>query len=231
MVAGWHNKLGTIRWLTRNRLSKTAFFAPRSGRSEAQSLDWPPAPSTLDSGKMGDPGKSFRSLTSLIRFAASQFPALAASPASRARAQRRASWSSSRSRATRAFCFLTSSVGEPEQATAFPSIRGEPLTRFAIHLLLRKAVDRASARCATLKKKRVSPHIVRHSTAMALLQSGVDIAVIALWLGHESIETTNVYLHANLAMKERALAKVLPVGTPFHRLQANDKLLTFLESL
>ena len=66
---------------------------------------------------------------------------------------------------------------------------------------------------------------------MALLQSGVDIAVIALWLGHESIETTNLYLHANLAMKEKALAKVLPVGTPFRRFQANDTLLTFLESL
>jgi integrase len=78
-------------------------------------------------------------------------------------------------------------LGQPEQAMAFPSIRGEPVTRFAIHLLLRKAVDRASARCATRKKKRVSPHIVRHGTAMALLQSGVDIAVIALWLGHESI--------------------------------------------
>jgi site-specific recombinase XerD len=122
-------------------------------------------------------------------------------------------------------------LGKPEQAMAFPSIRGEPLTRFAIHLLLRKAVDRASARCATLKKKRVSPHIVRHGTAMALLQPGVDIAVIALWLGHESIETTNAYLHANLAMKERALAKVLPVGTPFRRFQANDTLLAFLESL
>jgi integrase/recombinase XerD len=122
-------------------------------------------------------------------------------------------------------------LGQPEQAMAFPSIRGEPLTRFAIHLLLRKAVDRASARCGTLKKKRVSPHIVRHGTAMALLQSGVDIAVIALWLGHESMKTTNAYLHANLAMKEKALAKVLPVGVPFRRFQANDTLLAFLESL
>jgi integrase/recombinase XerD len=66
---------------------------------------------------------------------------------------------------------------------------------------------------------------------MALLQSGVDIAVIALWLGHESIETTNVYLHANLAMQERALAKFLPVGTPFRRFRPNDTLLAFLESL
>jgi len=122
-------------------------------------------------------------------------------------------------------------LGQPEQACAFPSIRGEPLTRFAIHLLLRKAVDRASSRCATLKKKRVSPHVVRHGTAMALLQSGVDIAVIALWLGYESIETTNVYLHANLAMKEKALAKVAPIGTRFRRFRANDRLLAFLESL
>jgi integrase len=122
-------------------------------------------------------------------------------------------------------------LGEPEPAMSFPSIRGERLTRFAIHLLLRKVVGQASARCATLKKKRVSPHIVRHGTAMALLQSGVDIAVIALWLGHESIETTNAYLHANLAMKERALAKILPVGTPFRRFQANDTLFAFLESL
>jgi integrase len=122
-------------------------------------------------------------------------------------------------------------LGQPEQAMAFPSVRGEPLTRFAIHLLLRKAVERASSGCGTLKKKRVSPHVVRHSTAMALLQSGVDIAIIALWLGHESIETTNAYLNANLAMKERALAKVLPLGTPFRRFQAIDTLLAFLESL
>jgi integrase/recombinase XerD len=66
---------------------------------------------------------------------------------------------------------------------------------------------------------------------MALLQSGVDIAVIALWLGHESIETTNVYVHANLAMKEKALAKVAPIGRRFRRFRANDHLLAFLESL
>jgi integrase/recombinase XerD len=66
---------------------------------------------------------------------------------------------------------------------------------------------------------------------MALLQSGFDIAVIALWLGHESIEATKAYLHANLAIKEKALAKVLPVGVPFRRFQANDTLLAFLESL
>jgi len=92
-------------------------------------------------------------------------------------------------------------------------------------------VEQASLRCTALKKKRVSAHVIRHGTAMALLQSGVDIAVIALWLGHESIETTNVYVHANLAMKEKALAKVAPIGTRFRRFRANDRLLAFLESL
>ena len=66
---------------------------------------------------------------------------------------------------------------------------------------------------------------------MALLQAGVDIAVIAVWLGHESIETTNVYVHANLAMKEQALAKIQPMDTPFRRFRPDDQLLAFLEAL
>jgi integrase/recombinase XerD len=122
-------------------------------------------------------------------------------------------------------------TGTIDSDAAFPNIRGEPLTRFAVNLLLRKAVHGALPFCASLKAKRVSPHVIRHGTAMALLQSGVDIAVIALWLGHESIETTNVYVHCNLAMKEKALEKVPPTGTPFRRFRANDKLLAFLESL
>jgi site-specific recombinase XerD len=118
-----------------------------------------------------------------------------------------------------------------EQTVAFPSVRGEPLTRFAIHLLLRKAVEQAQTSCPSLKTKCVSPHVLRHSTAMALLQSGVDIAVIALWLGHESIETTNEYLHANMAIKEKALATLQPVGKKFRRFKADDTLLEFLASL
>ena len=112
-------------------------------------------------------------------------------------------------------------LGQQEQAMA----------RFAIHLLLRTAVRKAVLHCASLAKKRVSPHVIRHSTAMALLQSGVDIAVIALWLGHESIETTNAYLHASLAMKEKALAKMEPIGTKLRRFHASDKLLAFLEAI
>lgn len=120
-------------------------------------------------------------------------------------------------------------IGDIERA--FPNIRGEPLSRFAVHLLLQKAVRNAVPSCDSLKRKRISPHVIRHGTAMALLQSGVDIAVIALWLGHEHIETTNVYVHANLAMKEKALEKVEPMGVPFRRFRASDKLLAFLESL
>lgn len=122
-------------------------------------------------------------------------------------------------------------IGLHDSAVAFPNVRGEPLSRFAIHLLLRKAVHQAVCRCPSLMRKRVSPHVIRHGTAMALLQAGVDIAVIALWLGHESIETTNVYVHANLAMKEKALEKVMPIDTPYRRFHASDSLLAFLESL
>lgn len=116
-------------------------------------------------------------------------------------------------------------------AVAFPSRQGEPLTRFALHLLLRKTAKAASVHCPSLKRKRVCPHQLRHGTAMALLESGVDIAVIALWLGHESIETTNIYLHSNLAMKERALGKLSPPENEFRRFKADDKLMAFLDSL
>jgi len=122
-------------------------------------------------------------------------------------------------------------LGHQEQAMAFPGIRGEPLSRFAIHLLLHKTAERARNRCPSLMKKRISPHILRHSTAMALLQSGVDIAVIALWLGHESIETTNKYLHADLSIKEKALAKLQPMGGKFRKFHADDSLLAFLTNL
>ena len=75
------------------------------------------------------------------------------------------------------------------------------------------------------------PHMIRHTTAMHLLQAGVDIATIALWLGHESIETTHMYLQADLAMKEKALAKLDPLEGEWKRFQSDDALLTFLTSL
>ena len=82
-----------------------------------------------------------------------------------------------------------------------------------------------------MKTKRVSPHVLRHSLAMDLLQHGVDRSVIALWLGHESMETTQVYLHANLALKEQALAKTDPLKKQPARYRPTDKLLAFLQAL
>jgi integrase/recombinase XerD len=90
----------------------------------------------------------------------------------------------------------------------FPSIRGDRLSRDALEHLVRKHCLTASRSCPSLAVKRVSPHTLRHSTAMELLQHGVDQSVIALWLGHESIETTQIYLHADMRMKEKALARV-----------------------
>jgi len=120
---------------------------------------------------------------------------------------------------------------ENTSSIIFPGIRSEPLSRFAVRLLLQKAVADATVRCASLKKKRISPHTIRHGTAMALLDAGVDISVIALWLGHESIETTNGYLHTSIALKEKALAKVTPSGSAFKRFRPDDSLLAFLASL
>jgi len=113
----------------------------------------------------------------------------------------------------------------------FPSIRGDKMSRDALEHLVRKHGVAASASCATLVDKRISPHVLRHSTAMELLQHGVDQSVIALWLGHESVETTQVYIHADLRLKERALARIAATPTLPGRYQPNDKLLAFLEAL
>jgi site-specific recombinase XerD len=92
-------------------------------------------------------------------------------------------------------------------------------------------VDTARAKCPSLKTKRVTAHVLRHSTAMNLLQHGVDRSVIALWLGHESMETTQVYLHANLELKERALAKTEPFSGRNGRYRPPEQILAFLNSL
>lgn len=113
----------------------------------------------------------------------------------------------------------------------FPSARGSPLSRDGVDYLLARAVARAASACPSLAAKPVSPHVLRHSTAMHLMQAGVDMAVIALWLGHESLETTHVYVEADLATKERALAKLAPAPGPLVRFCADDKLLAFLASL
>jgi integrase/recombinase XerD len=114
---------------------------------------------------------------------------------------------------------------------AFPNARGQALTRHGVDYLLKEAARAAAVKHPELKGKRISPHLVRHSTAMHLLQSGVDISVIALWLGHESIETTHIYIEADLATKERALAKLTPAEGTVPRFKPTDSLLAFLDSL
>src|ERR1700745_3137933 len=113
----------------------------------------------------------------------------------------------------------------------FPNARGERLSVHGVQYLLNKHRVTASNLCPSLKHKRVTVHRLRHTMAMDLLQAGVDRSVIALWLGHEHVETTQIYLEATLAMKEKALAKTSPPdGTP-GRYKPGDRLLAFLHSL
>jgi site-specific recombinase XerD len=113
----------------------------------------------------------------------------------------------------------------------FPNARGGPMSSHGVHYLLAKHVAKACADCPSLGKKRVSPHVLRHTTAMELLQAGVDLSVIALWLGHTSIETTQIYLDADLEIKERVLAMTIPPGGKPGRYRPDDTLLSFLKKL
>jgi integrase/recombinase XerD len=120
--------------------------------------------------------------------------------------------------------------GEGSQPV-FPTIRGNPLSHDAVADLVAKHTDSARLRCPALLAKKVTPHTLRHSCAMALLAAGVDTSVIALWLGHEQVQTTQIYLHGDLTMKERALARTASPTTKPGRYRAPDTLLAFLESL
>ena len=114
----------------------------------------------------------------------------------------------------------------------FPGIHGGRLSVDAVQHLIGKYVAMASERMPSLRQKQVSPHVLRHSAAMELLQAGVECSVIALWLGHESVDTTQVYLHAHLALKEAALAKLSPYdGEASDRFQPDDALLAFVDAL
>jgi integrase/recombinase XerD len=119
-----------------------------------------------------------------------------------------------------------------EPATPFfPSSRGGPMSRDAVEHLIARHQRTAQRRCPSLKRKTVTPHVLRHTTAMTLLHHGIDRAVIALWLGHESVETTQMYLHADLRLKEKVLSKIPPTGVKPGRFRPDDKLLAFLEGL
>jgi len=114
----------------------------------------------------------------------------------------------------------------------FPTRRGGVLSRDAVQRLVAKHTATASLTSPSLSTKTVSPHTLRHSTAMALLHAGVDISVIALWLGHESTEVTQIYLHADMTIKERALARITPpAGRATGRYKPPDNLLAFLDDL
>ncbi len=114
----------------------------------------------------------------------------------------------------------------------FPS-RGSnrPLTRSAIWRLVTKHAAAASHRCPSIATKHLTPHTLRHTAAMNLLEAGADLTTIALWLGHSSLQSTNAYLHADMALKERALARTTPNGGRPGRYQPTDKLLAFLQAL
>jgi integrase/recombinase XerD len=113
----------------------------------------------------------------------------------------------------------------------FPSSRGGPLSADALQRLVAKHAANARQSCPSLIKKTVTPHKLRHAAAMELLHHGVDLSVIALWLGHESRETTEIYLHADMKLKEQALAHTTPSGIAPGRYKPQDNLLVFLESL
>ena len=122
-------------------------------------------------------------------------------------------------------------LGDQFGGLAFPSARARRLSRHGVSFLLSRLADRAAAKCPSLRNKTISPHVIRHSTAMHLLQSGVDPAVIALWLGHESVETTHGYVEADLTMMEKAMGKLAPAGSAPARFKASDDLMAFLATL
>lgn len=113
----------------------------------------------------------------------------------------------------------------------FPTRQGTALSRYGVTLLVSRHALTAARRCPSIEAKKVSPHVLRHTAAMRLLHAGVDTSVIALWLGHEGVETTQMYVHADLTLKERALARTVPVGTMPGRYRPSDQLLAFLEAL
>ena len=113
----------------------------------------------------------------------------------------------------------------------FVTTRGQPLSRYGINAIIDRHVRTAATSSQSLASKVVSAHTLRHTAAMRLLHAGVDTTVIALWLGHESVETTKMYVHADLTLKERALSRTTPIGSKPGRYRPSDDLLAFVETL
>ena len=120
--------------------------------------------------------------------------------------------------------------GQPEEPL-FPTRQGQTLSRYTVGVIVAKHTATATTACSSLQSKRVTPHTLRHTNAMLLRAKGVDIATIALWLGHESTQTTHIYEHADPALKEQAIARTAPLGTKPGRYRPSDTLLAFLEAL
>ena len=126
--------------------------------------------------------------------------------------------------------WLTERGGQPDDPV-FPTRQGHHLSQDAIAKLLTKHATAAARSCPSIAAKTVTPHTLRHTAAMRLLHAGVDTTVIALWLGHESIETTNIYLHADMTIKQRAIDRTTPPHVKPGRYQPPDKLIAFLEAI
>jgi site-specific recombinase XerD len=126
--------------------------------------------------------------------------------------------------------WLSERHGQPYEPL-FPNARGGFLSRDGVEYLLSKYAAVARQQCSSLERKHITPHVLRHTMAMELLHHGVDRSVIALWLGHESLETTQVYIQADLKMKEQALAKTTPFNVQPGRYHPDDHILVFLKSL
>jgi integrase/recombinase XerD len=127
--------------------------------------------------------------------------------------------------------WLNERRGQPDEPL-FPTRQGRPLSRYTVGVAVSKhAAAAAAAGCPSLKTKRITPHTLRHTNAMLLRAKGVDIATIALWLGHSSTQTTHIYEHADPALKEQAIARTAPLGAKPGRYRPPDTLLAFLESL
>jgi integrase/recombinase XerD len=126
--------------------------------------------------------------------------------------------------------WLTERRGRPDEPL-FPTRQGRPLSRYTVGVVVSKHAATAAASCPSLTAKHVTPHTLRHTNAMLLRAKGVDIATIALWLGHESTQTTHIYEHADPTLKEQAIARTAPLGAKPGRYRPSDELLAFLEAL